>query len=124
MTLPTGFSFSVTVSGNPSNPTGVFVQNNFNACIVTSTGPLTCDGMFNGLPAFKDEPATDPQCAPANCLINNQCNMVPPSIAFTYQVTTPGGTPQLTTVSLPGTPLTTCTSQGLSNPITFVWAPG
>ena len=29
----------------------------------------------------------------------------------------------LTTVTLPNTPLTTCTSQGKQNPITFVWAP-
>jgi len=121
--LPPGFSFQVTITGTPGNYTGTFVQNNFNKCVTTNVGAVTCDGTYMGLPAFTDAPDGPPQCAPANCLVNNECSQTPAPNPFTYQVTTQGTTKTLTTVSLPSSPLTTCTSQGKSNPITFVWSP-
>ena len=119
--LPPGFSFKVSVSGNPADPDATFVQNNFGACVNTEVGKVACDGEYMNLPAFKSVPGGPPQCAPANCLGNNQCSQVPAPIEYTYEVATVNGVKQLTTVTLPNTPLTTCTAQNKQNPITFVW---
>jgi hypothetical protein len=74
-----------------------------------------------GLPVFNTEPSGAPMCAPANCLQGNQCSTVPQPIFYTYQTGMMNGMKTMTTVTLPNTPLTTCTAQGKQNPITFYW---
>jgi hypothetical protein len=118
--LPTGFSFTVTVGPGPAYAS-TFTQNNFNLCINSNTGNAVCDGTYMGLPAFTSVPNAPTQCTPANCLANNGCSMTPPGPSFTYVVTGTAPNRMMTTVSLPNTPLTTCTSLGQPNPITFTW---
>lgn len=120
-TLPPGFTFTYTATGNPADPDATFTQNNFGACVNSNTGNMTCDGTFDGLPAIAITSTGTPTCTPANCLANNQCNTPTPALYYTYQLSTVGGVDTLTTTTLPGTALTTCTSLGQPNPVTFTW---
>ncbi|HEY4119700.1 MAG TPA: hypothetical protein VGM56_17655 [Byssovorax sp.] len=119
--LPPGFHFDFTATGDPANPDATFTQDNFGMCTFTTQGTVACDGMFDSLPALAITWGGAESCNPPNCLGNSQCSAAQPQIFYTYQLASVNGHEQLTTVTLPNTPLTTCTSQGLPNPITFVW---
>jgi hypothetical protein len=57
-------------------------------------------------------------CTPANCLSKNQCGSTGAPLVYTF---TQADATHLTTVTPATTPLTTCTDQGKSNPVTFTW---
>jgi hypothetical protein len=120
--LPSGLTFTFTVGVGPGYAS-TFVQDDFGACVATNTGPAVCSGTYMNLPAFTFEPNAPTTCVPATC--QTDCGQTPTgTVPWNYQITGSGTSRVLTTTSLPGTSLTTCTAMGKQNPITFTWSPG
>jgi len=110
-TIPPIVTFNIDIEGT----SGMFVQTN-------SAGGATCMNSNNGVATCAGDTATFGQgitmCSPDNCLSRSQCGAVPDPIVWTF---TQGTATTLTTVSTDPTPLTTCTDQGMPNPVTFYW---
>lgn len=109
--IPPVVSFTFVINGE----SGMFTQVNMAGsatCTNMASGSATCDGdmtTFGGGVTV---------CTPDNCLSKNQCGTTSAPIVYTF--TQPTAT-TLTTVTPSTTPLTTCTDQGKSNPVTFYW---
>jgi hypothetical protein len=117
--LPQGVTFTLTVGPAPSY---VSTQvTNAGLCTGTDVGVTACDGTYMGLPAFTLQPTQPTQCTPANCASMNVCGATPSAPSMTFVVTGTAPNRKMITVTLPGTPLMTCTILGQPNPITFTW---
>jgi hypothetical protein len=110
-TIPPVVSFAFVVGGT----TGTFTQ-------VNSAGTTTCTNSSSGSVTCAGDQTTIGGgvivCTPDNCLSKSQCGTTAAPILYTF--TQPTAT-TLTTVTPDTTPLTTCTDQGKSNPVTFYW---
>jgi hypothetical protein len=110
-TVPPVVTFTIVISGS----NGTFTQVNTagtNTCTNTASGSATCSGDVTTFGSGVT------MCTPDNCLSKSQCGMTAAPIVYTF--TQPTAT-TLTTVTPDTTPLTTCTDQGKSNPVTFYW---
>jgi hypothetical protein len=109
--IPPIVTFNIDIQGT----TGDFTQ-------TSTAGAAMCTNSNHGTATCAGDTATFGEgitmCSPANCLSRNQCGAVPDPIVWTFTQAT---ATTLTTVSVDPTPLTTCTDQGMANPVTFYW---